>query len=282
MVRDPPKQHSDKNKGPPPPVPKKPKNPFCKDVAHAIDKPRPYSELLQKNIKMGRRELALLSEDFGKSLQDLDMAFCPGTLDLPSYICTNEGFDAGSQLVDFPAICSDLGNEDKNLWTNTVDTDPETKRMDLSQINHILEKKAKMKGPPPPVPKKPLNPFSVATKRHAAIPDNVSISEDDAGVLTYENYDYKPYMQEGEVKTIFDADNFLNIYSNSNTLDDLFFLRYRPDLIDQTVTAHEKRIEESSRATAGKLCNKVLERTKMSFSRQMEGKLSPKKGKSIL
>lgn len=284
LVRDSPKQQSDQIKGPPPPVPKKPKNPFSKDVAHAIDKPRPYSELLQKNIKMGRRESAFLTEDLDKSSLDLDMAFCPGTLDLSSHMYS--GFVPESQPVSVHAVCFNLEHEEKNLWRNLVDIVPETESMDISQINHMLEKKAKRKGPPPPVPKKPPNPF-VTIESHVALPNNVSTSEDETSVLTYKHCDYKPYVQEQEVKTRFPTDNFLNIYSNSNTLDELFFLRHRPDLIGQTINVHEKSVEDSRRAAAGKRCNYVLKMSETSdvkkpFSHQTERKLSPKKGESIL
>ncbi|XP_060768747.1 uncharacterized protein coro1cb isoform X1 [Neoarius graeffei] len=271
LVRDTPKQKSAKSKGPPPPVPKKPKNPFAKDVAYAIDKHRPYSDLLQKNIKMGRRESALqyVTEDFDKSLPDLDMlSFCPGTLGSPSYMCIAGGFDPGFQPeVYAPTIDSDLGGEDMDLWTKIVDIIPEPEELDISQIRHILEKKAKMKGPPPPIPKKPPNPF-IAIERNI-LPVNVSISKDTSGILTDESCSYKPYIHrtvhEEEPKTIFATDrgNFLVTHSNTNTL---------------------KRTQQSSRVNVGSQCNKVLEimsknvfDVKKPFSCQMERRLSPKK-----
>ncbi|XP_017351661.1 coronin-1C-A isoform X3 [Ictalurus punctatus] len=222
LVTDTQKKKSAKSKGPPPPVMKKPKNPFGKDVAHAIDKPRPYSELLQKNIKTGRRESALhnVTEDFDKSHPD-------------------------------------------------------------------LEKQAKMKGPPPPVPKKPLNPF-VAIERDNVLPINASISKDTTDIITCESCDYKPYMHravhEEEPKTIFaiDRDNFPVTYSNSNTLDENVFMSFRPELIKQTDNSHKKRMQQSSIANVGNWENKVLEMPKTSdikkpFSCQMERILSPKK-----
>ncbi|KAF4073141.1 hypothetical protein AMELA_G00255410 [Ameiurus melas] len=226
LVTDTKKKKSAKSKGPPPPVMKKPKNPFGKDVAHAKDKPRPYSELLQKNIKTGRRESAL----------------------------------------------------------HHVTEDPHKSHLDL-------EKKAKMKGPPPPVPKKPLNPF-VAIERNIVLPINASISKDTTGTLTRECCDYKPYMHrtvhEEEPKTIFaiNRDNFLVTYSNSNTLDENVFLSFRPELVRQTGNAHMKRMQQSSICNVGNWENKVLEMTKTSdvkksFSCQMERILSPKKGESL-
>lgn len=275
LDRDTPKQKSAKSKGPPPPVPKKPKNPFGKDAAHAIDKHRPYSDLLQKNIKMGRRESALhyVTEDFDKSLPDLDMmSFCPGTLGSPSYMCITGGFDSGFQPeVDAPTIDSDL-DEDMDLWTKIVDILPDPEGLDISQIRHILEEKAKMKGPPPPIPKKPLNSF-IAIERDI-LPINLSISKDTSGILTYENCGYKPYMHrivhEEEPKTIFptDRNNFLVTHSNANTL---------------------KRTQQSNRVNVGNQGKKVLEMksknvfdVKKPFSCQMERRLSPKKGESIL
>ncbi|XP_060719212.1 uncharacterized protein coro1cb isoform X2 [Tachysurus vachellii] len=259
LVRDTPKQQSAKSKGPPPPVPKKPKNPFGKDVNHAVDKPLPYSELLQKNIKMGRRESALnyVSEDFDKLPTDLDMSFCSDTLDLPSYMYITRGVVTSFQpKVDIPTIFPNL-----------------------DEIRHVLEKKAKIKGPPPPVPKKPLNPF-VASERDNILPISVSIFKDTAGILTYESSDYKPYIcrtvHDEDKKAIFatDRDNFPVTYSNSDTLDDNVF--FRPELIRQD------RTHKSSSANAENDNIKILEMSKTSdvkkpFSCQMEKRLSPKK-----
>ncbi|KAK3527317.1 hypothetical protein QTP86_020241, partial [Hemibagrus guttatus] len=276
LVRDTPIQKSAKSKGPPPPVPKKPKNPFGKDVNNAVDKPRSYSELLQKNIKMGRRESALhVSED--KLPPDLDMlSFCTSTLDSPSYMYITGGFVTGFQPeVDVPTIDPDLDGEDVDLWT----------RLDVSQIRHILEKKAKMKGPPPPVPKKSLNPF-VANESDNVLPISVSILKDTAGILTYESSDYKPYMyrtvQEEDTQAIFDADrdNFLVTCTSSDTLDDNAFLRFRPELIRQSYNLHEDRTHQSSSANVENHDIKVLEMSKTSHVKkpcQKERRLSPKK-----
>lgn len=283
-------RQSTKSKGPPPPVPKKPKNPFGKDVAHAIDKPLSYSDLLQKNIKMGRRESALyyITQGLDKSPSDLDMSFCPGNLDSSRYM--TEGFDPGLQPeLAVPTIYSGLDSEGMDLWTKIVDILPEPGGVDINQIKHTLKKPSKMKGPPPPVPKKPLNPF-VAIERDTALP--INISKKTAGILSYESCDYKPYMHrpvhEEELKTnsATDRDNFLVNYGNSNTLDEVF-LRFRPELIRQTDNVHKIRTPQSSRANVGNQGNKVLEITKTSdvkkaFSCPMEIRPSPKKGESIL
>lgn len=274
-----PKQQSAKNKGPPPPVPKKPKNPFSRDATHAIDKSRAYSDLLQKNIKMGRRESALhyVTEDFDKSPPNLDTSFCPGTLDSPSYTCITGAFDHGFQSeVDVPAISSDLDGEDMDHWTKIVDILPEPEGMDISKMKHILEKKAKEKGLPPPVQKKTRSPF-IASEGHDALPINVSTSKDTAGIFTFEHCNYNPT----------DRDNFLVAYSNSNTLDEKDFLRFRHDLIGQTDNVQKKRTQQSSRAAVGNQGNKLLEMSKTSdvketLSCQMERSLSPKKRESIL
>lgn len=292
LVRDSLKQQPAKSKGPPPPVQKKPKNPFGKDVACAMDKPRPYSDILQKNIKMGRRESALhyITENFDKTPSDLDMSFCPGTLDSPCNMCVTGHFDPGLQSeVNVSKIYSGLDGKDMDLWTKIADIIPEPGGLDISH-RHKLEKKAKIKGPPPPVPKKPLNPY-VATERDVALPINVSILKNTAGNVTCESWDYNPCMHktvhEEEAETNCATDNFLVTYGTSNTLDENVFCRFRPELIKQTTNEHKKMTQLGCQDNSEHQGSKVLEMTKTSdvkkpFSSPMERRLLPKKGEFIL
>ncbi|XP_051552450.1 uncharacterized protein coro1cb isoform X2 [Myxocyprinus asiaticus] len=147
-----------KIKGPPPPVPKKPKNPFIKAVtrkesaSHSIDEASEYSDLLLNNIKMGRRQAAL----------DM-LPYCTVSPESPSCMYMSIGFEPE---VDIPRNYLDIHDEmvapDCDDMTGTVN-DPYHKEqigLDMSQLRPLLEKKAKMKGPPPPVPKKTRNPFA--------------------------------------------------------------------------------------------------------------------------
>ncbi|KAI5608235.1 hypothetical protein C0J50_6904 [Silurus asotus] len=274
LVTDTENEKSVKNKGPPPPVLKKPKNPFDSGVVHAMDKPRTYSEFLQNNIKLGRRETALqyVLDDFDEYTSDLDtLSICPDTLGSPSYMCITGGTDTDSQPEN-PTNYSDLYGKEMDLWTETVDILPEPGGLDISQIRHVLEKKARMKGSPPPVPKKPLNPF-VVIERDDILPNSVT-----ADSFRYENCDYKPYthkaVHEEEPKTIFatDYDNHLV------AMDENDFSGFRPVLITQTGKVHNKKTHQS--------VVEVLELNKTSdankhFSHTMERRLSPKKSESI-
>ncbi len=51
--------------------------------------------------------------------------------------------------------------------------DKELKEMDMSQLRPLLKRKAKIKGPPPPVPKKPQNTFAKTdTEKNQASKDS--------------------------------------------------------------------------------------------------------------
>ncbi|XP_053341821.1 coronin-B isoform X1 [Clarias gariepinus] len=287
LVRDSPKPKSAGSKGPPPPIPKKPKNNFAKDIG--IDKSRPYSDLLHKNIKMGRRESALhyVTDDFYSSTPNLDMlSLYKGTVDSPSYTCITGGFNPGVQPKVHPAIYSDLHGEDLDLFTKIVTYLPERKASDISQIRPILEKKAKTKGPPPPVPKKPLNPF-VAIEKDNVLPINFSVSKE-AADITDKGTDCKSYMHrivhEEEPKTTFatDRDNCLVTHSTSNTMDKNEFLRFRSEPIMKTDNVHKIMEEQSRKTNTESQENKVLEMTKTSdvkkpFLNKMERRTPIKK-----
>ncbi|XP_056601511.1 uncharacterized protein coro1cb [Triplophysa dalaica] len=147
-------QADKKTKGPPPPVPKKPKNPFkkgCKESAsHSIDEPREYSDLLLKNIKMGRRQAALESfEDFKRH---------PSCLDMLPYCMSIETNVPRHCLVFYDELVAN--DFDNSKATGEDPLEYELKDLSMSQLRPLLERKAKIKGPPPPVPKKPRNPFA--------------------------------------------------------------------------------------------------------------------------
>ncbi|XP_067294850.1 coronin-1C-A isoform X2 [Pseudorasbora parva] len=153
-----------KIKGPPPPVPKKPKNPFKKAVgrkesaSHSIDEPSEYLDLLLKNIKMGRRQAALQSaEDFNAHASCLDML--PYYIESPSYVCMSIEPEAADIPRYYLAPFDEIVAPDCDNFIETVDN-KELQEMDMSQLRPLLKKKAKTKGPPPPVPKKPQNPFA--------------------------------------------------------------------------------------------------------------------------
>ncbi|XP_026875846.2 uncharacterized protein coro1cb isoform X1 [Electrophorus electricus] len=283
-------------KGPPPPVAKKPKNPFSKVVAtkasRAVEGPQQYSDLLLQNIKMGRREAALesVTKDFHTFPPGLHMlSFCPDIPEASSSMCVSEDYDLEA---DVPRSCPDLHGErimpDMDLWTQTADFHPEKEpgRLDISQVRHILEKKAKIKGPPPPVPKKPPNPF-VPTMTEKAVPTTD----------TSEKCDYEPYltriMDEEELKltSITNRDTYSSLNSDSCTLDENDLTRFRPvsELIKETNQMQEKRIHRGNKANvteykanhgnqSDKVMNmkKTFDVTKPDPSR-MERRLSPKK-----
>ncbi|KAI4875747.1 hypothetical protein NFI96_024261 [Prochilodus magdalenae] len=298
---DTPSEKMTKIKGPPPPVPKKPKNPFSKVVAakasQAADEPRQYSKLLLQNIKMGRREAALdsVTEHSSKFPPNLDMSYYPGPLDSPSYMCMLGGFDVP------PDFCDGRDPPEMDFWTNTVEVVPEKEpeRLDISRVRHILEKKAKIKGPPPPIPKKPPNPF--ATKKMEKVPPSTDyISESMACDLKYDICDYEPYLDhtmaedEPTLSSITNRSNvpaaYSTLTSDSCTLDGNGLSRYRPvsELIRENNQLYDKLIHRGSKANAtasrtddGSQTDKILQMTKTFDAKKppnkVERKPSPKK-----
>ncbi|XP_076867418.1 uncharacterized protein coro1cb isoform X2 [Brachyhypopomus gauderio] len=290
------REQTPKVKGPPPPVAKKPKNPFSKVVAtkaaRAVERPQQYSDLLLQNIKMSRREAALesVTEDFDMLPSGLHMlSFYPDAPDM----CAPEDYHLEP---DVPRSYLDSSDEqvmaDMDIWTQTVDVNPEktSGRQDISQIRHILEKKAKLKGPPPPVPKKPPNPFVPAVTEKDVPTDSLS-----KGMC--EKCDYAPYLtrildkEEINLTSVTNRDTYRSLRGDSCTLDDNGLARFRPvsELIKETDQTREKRAHQStkanlteSKANHGNQSIKVMNMTK-SFDvkktdqSQMERRLSPKK-----
>ncbi|KAK7173176.1 hypothetical protein R3I93_003100 [Phoxinus phoxinus] len=191
-----------KIKGPPPPVPKKPKNPFKKAVgrkesaSHSIDEPSEYLDLLVKNIKMGRRQEALQSADFNAHASCLDML--PYYIESPSYMCMSIEPEAADIPRYYLAPHNEIVAPDYDNLIETVD-DRELNEMDMSQLRPLLKKRAKIKGPPPPVPKKPQNPFAKTdTEKIQASKD--SVFENVEHPLKYGRRDSESYMMDIEDK----------------------------------------------------------------------------------
>nr|XP_055055409.1 uncharacterized protein coro1cb isoform X1 [Misgurnus anguillicaudatus] len=155
-IPDPQMEKKAKIKGPPPPVPKKPKNPFKKrqkeSASNSVDEPNEYSDLLLKNIKMGRRLAAQ------ESIEDLK-TYPSSCLDMLPY-CLSIGLGTEEDIPQHCCIYDELVATGCDNPTGTVDElcDDELKELSMSQLRPLLQRKAKLKGPPPPVPKKPRNP----------------------------------------------------------------------------------------------------------------------------
>lgn len=278
-----------KHKGPPPPVPKKPKNPFSKVAAikasNEINEPRQYSDLLLQNIKLGRQEASTESntEDFHPNL-DM-MSYYPERSFSPSYIymteCLNSGFDPED---DVSRIYPHFHNEETEHWTETDEIPPvkEQKRKNISQVRRMLEQKAKMKGPPPPVPKKPI--------KTRVAPEKESLPEIDFYECDYEPY---LYLEDQQTEPTY-TPNRCSVPDAQSESDENGFVRYRPvsELIKETNMVHEGRIYQGSqinvneqRGDHGHQSNKILQMTK-NFSvkkpptSETERKLSPRRGTS--
>ncbi|XP_021332181.1 uncharacterized protein coro1cb isoform X2 [Danio rerio] len=284
-----------KIKGPPPPVPKKPKNPFKKaahlkeSASHSVDEPREYSDLLLKNIKMGRRQAALQSvEDFSTHASCLDML--PYYMDSPSYMCMSvepENADIPRYyLVPYDEIAPDYDN-----LIETAD-DEELKEMDMSQLRPILKKKAKRKGPPPPIPKKPQNPF-VKTDTEQIRASKDSEFENVDLPLEYGRRDSESFMMdvedEEDCKPTAALTRHLQAACSASEENDLSRFRPVSELIRDSNKIHEKVIHHSRTnimearpdVTAG--CqNLKVSQMKQAFdvqtsSHKMERRSSPKK-----
>ncbi|XP_052411819.1 uncharacterized protein LOC127957364 isoform X1 [Carassius gibelio] len=247
-----------KIKGAPPPVPKKPKNPFKKTVghkesaSHSTEEPSKYSDLLLRNIKMGRRQEALQSvEDIKINASCLDMS--PYYIDSPFYMSLKP------EAADISRYCLVPYDEtvapDCDNLIETVDN-KELKEMDMSQMRRLLKKRAKMKGPPPPVPKKPQNPFAKTdTEKNQASKD--SALENVEQPLKYgRRHDSECYMMDMEdeedskptaVPTRYPYTACRIPSSDSSASEENQLSRYRPvsELIRDSNKIQEKVIHHS-------------------------------------
>ncbi|XP_016143757.1 uncharacterized protein [Sinocyclocheilus grahami] len=292
-----------KIKGPPPPVPKKPKNPFKKAVGrkesacHSTEEPSKYLDLLLRNIQMDRRQAALQSaEDFNMHASCLDMS--PYYIESPFYMCMSlEPEAADIPKYDLVPYDETVAPDCDNL-IETVD-DKELKEMDMSQLRPLLKKKAKIKGPPPPVPKKPQNPFAKTdTEKNQASKD--SDLENVEQPLKYGRRDSECYVMDMEDEEDSKPTTVPTRYpyaacripsSDSSALEENELSRYRPvsELIRDSNKIQEKVIHHSRTnimkarpdVTVGSQSLKVSQ-MKTAFdaqtsSHKMERRSSPKK-----
>ncbi|XP_067262994.1 uncharacterized protein coro1cb isoform X2 [Chanodichthys erythropterus] len=248
-----------KIKGPPPPVPKKPKNPFKKAIgrkksaSHSIEEPSEYLDLLLKNIKMDRRQAALQSaEDFNTHASSLDML--PYYIESPSCMCMSIEPEAADIPRYYLAPYDEIVAPDCDNLIETVD-DRELKEMEMSQLRPLLKKKAKKKGPPPPVPKKPQNPFAKTdTEKIQSSKD--SDVENVEHPLKYGRRDSESYMMDIEdeedtkptvVPTRYPHAACRIPSSDSSTSEENAVSRYRPvsELIRDSNKVQEKVIHHS-------------------------------------
>lgn len=296
-------------KGPPPPVPKKPKNPFKKAVgrkesaSHSTDsteEPSKYSDLLLKDIKIGRRQAALQSiEDFNTHTSCLDMS--PYYTESPFYMCMPLETEAADIPIYYLVPYDETVAPDCDNLIETVD-DKELKEMDMSQLRPLLKRKAKIKGPPPPVPKKPQNPFAKTdTEKNQASKD--SELEHVEQPLKYGRRDSECYMIDMEAEEDSKPTAAPTRYpyaacripsSDSSASEENELSRYRPvsELIRDSNKIQEKVIHHS-RTNIMKARPDVTVKSqslkasqmKTAFdvqtsSHKMERRASPKKGKT--
>lgn len=280
-------QAEKKMKGPPPPVPKKPKNPFKKSYkesdSHSVDEPREYSDLLLKNIKMGRRQAAL------ESFEDFSMH--PSCLDMLPYCMSIE--------TDIPRRRLAFYEESVANDSRATSEDPsknELKDMSMSQLRPLLERKAKIKGPPPPVPKKPRNPFADTDMK------KVLTTLDLEYPLKYGQHDSESYMDvvdDEEYTPAPIARRHSHLVrrlpsSDSSGSEEDELSRFRPvaELIRDTNKIQEKVIRHSRTnivearpdVTVGSQSLKVSQMTRAFDVKRAQNKMerssSPKKGKT--
>ncbi|XP_010875884.2 uncharacterized protein coro1cb isoform X2 [Esox lucius] len=168
-----------KTKGPPPPVPKKPKNPFKTpavktrsvdeqqraDDYHRKDKKRRHSHQVNRQVcHTAPEDLCVLWDNTGAAYT------------VPSNVYTADNFhptDDDLEQHRTPTREEKYRNIiDFNAWAQMVKRaaeEEEPKQLDMLDERSCLEKKAKLKGPPPPVPKKPKIRF---------VPETVPTSDD--------------------------------------------------------------------------------------------------------
>ncbi|XP_055729992.1 uncharacterized protein LOC129818264 [Salvelinus fontinalis] len=173
-----------KPKGPPPPVPKKPPNPFVKIPAAktcCLDEQKIcddyYHKEEEKKKKKKRRHSHQVNKENACDTAPQDMCVLwdntGAAYTVPSNMYTPDNFDF-SQRQRTPTREEKYRNIiDFDAWAQMVKRaaeEEEPKQLDMLDGQPFLEKQAKFKGPPPPVPKKPQKPF---------VPlETVSISED--------------------------------------------------------------------------------------------------------
>lgn len=249
---------------------------------------------------MGRRQAALQSvEDFNTHASCLDMS--PYYIESPFYMC----MPLEPEAADIPRYVLVPYDEtvapDCDNLIETVD-DKELKEMDMSQLRPLLKIKAKIKGPPPPVPKKPQNPFAKTdTEKNQASKD--SDLENMEQPLKYGRRDSECYMMDMEdeedskptaVPTRYPYAACRIPSSDSSASEENELSRFRPvselirdsDKIQEKVIHHSRTNIMKARpdVTVGSQSLKVSQ-MKTAFdvqtsSHKMERRSSPKKGKT--
>uniref|UniRef100_A0A8C8IW86 Coronin n=3 Tax=Oncorhynchus tshawytscha TaxID=74940 RepID=A0A8C8IW86_ONCTS len=161
-----------KPKGPPPPVPKKPQNPFKIPATKtsSMDEQKRGDDYLHKEEKKRRRQPHQVSKGNTCDTASRDMCVLwddtGSSYTVPSNMYTRDHFDS---LDDFSQQQRAPTREEKyrniidfDAWARMVKLAAEEekpKQLDMLDGRPFLEKQAKLKGPPPPVPKKPQKPF---------------------------------------------------------------------------------------------------------------------------
>lgn len=163
-----------KIKGPPPPVPKKPKNPFIKMKTAklmATDVQRRSKDHSRSEEKIKRRH----TFHFNKGLlckpasnQDMcllwnDMGPCPVPPDirpLSADLSPWEHLSLGHGASDGDDRYRDMINFDYCVHMAKLSPNNEPKNLDMMQRRLFLERRIRNKSSPPPVGKKPKNPFA--------------------------------------------------------------------------------------------------------------------------
>lgn len=174
-----------KVKGPPPPVPKKPKNPFIKLKTAQLmstDVQRRGKDYLRSEERVKRRHTFHFNKDppcNTPSNQDMCLLWDErGTYTVPSnirrlsvdlspweHLSLRHMDDQYGDMVDF----------DYCVRMAKLSPDEEPKNMDMLQRRVFLERRSRYKSSPPPVAKKPQNPFTSTETLH--IPEVTSDSE---------------------------------------------------------------------------------------------------------
>lgn len=299
LSADPRTEKKTKIKGPPPPVPKKPKNPFKKiqkeSASNSIDEQSEYSDLLLKNIKMGRRLAAQ------ESTEDLNV-YPSSCLDMLPY-CVSIGLGTEADIPRHSCIYDELVATGCDNPTGTVDElcDDELKDLSMSQLRPLLERKAKLKGPPPPVPKKPRNPFAETEMEKTLTSKDFDLAnmeypmkcgKHDSNCHKLDIVD-KEESKSTTMPTRYTHVNHRIPSSDSSSSDEDELSRFRPvaELIRDTSKIHEKVIRHSRTnimeatpdVTVGSQSLKVSQ-MKTAFDvktspNKRERRSSPKKGK---
>ncbi|KAF7667555.1 hypothetical protein LDENG_00057850 [Lucifuga dentata] len=163
-----------KIKGPPPPVPKKPKNPFIKIKTAQLmstDVQRRGKEHLRSEEKIKRRHTfhfnkglvcrAPANQDMCLLWNDMGPYTAPPNIRRLSVdLSPWEHLPPGQRGSDMDDQYRDMINFDYCIRMAKLSPDEEPQNLDMLQQRVFLERRARNKSSPPPVAKKPRNPFA--------------------------------------------------------------------------------------------------------------------------